>query len=40
MDLGSTTTNSHGVALLNFATESGYDQLVIILMNIEQLLTS
>ena len=27
--LGSTTTNHHGVAALNFATVSGYDQLVI-----------
>ena len=27
--LGSTTTNHPGVAALNFATVSGYDQLVI-----------
>ena len=27
--LGSTTTNSHGVAALDFATVSGCDQLVI-----------
>ena len=27
--LGSTTTNSHGVAAFDFATVSGYDQLVV-----------
>ena len=27
--LGSTTTNCHGVAALDFSTVSGYDQLVI-----------
>ena len=27
--MGSTTTNRHGVAALDFATVSGYDQLVI-----------
>ena len=27
--LGSTTTNSHGVAAFNFATVSGCDQLVV-----------
>ena len=27
--LGSTTTNRHGVAAFNFATVSGYDQLVV-----------
>ena len=27
--LGSTTTNRHGVAALDFATVSGYDQLVV-----------
>ena len=29
MDLGSSTTNRHGVAALDFATVSGCDQLVI-----------
>ena len=27
--LGSTTTNSHGVAAFDFATVSGYDQFVV-----------
>ena len=27
--LGSTTTNSHGVAVFDFATVSGYDQLAV-----------
>ena len=27
--LGSTTTNRHGVAAFDFATVSGYDQLVV-----------
>ena len=39
--LGSTTTNRHGVAALDFATFSGCDQLVIgQLMHVEELLTS
>ena len=41
--LGSTTTNRHGVAALDFATVSGCDQLVIgptRLMYMEELLTS
>ena len=39
--LGSTTTNRHGVAALDFATVSGCDQLVIArLMLVEELWTS
>ena len=41
--LGSTTTNRHGVAALDFATVSGCDQLVsqpAQRMNVEELLTS
>ena len=37
--LGSTTTNRHGVAALDFATVSGCDQLVIGPL-VEELLTS
>ena len=32
--LGSTTTNRHGVAAFDFATVSGYDQLVVSLTNV------
>ena len=38
--LGSTTTNRHGVAALDFATVSGCDQLVIGPLHVEELLTS
>ena len=39
--LGSTTTNRHAVAALDFATVSCCDQLVIgLLMHVEELLTS
>ena len=38
--LGSTKTNHHGVAALDFVTVSGCDQLVIGPLHVEELLTS